>query len=134
MSSTEVVARYEHDGRTYEIDHLGIARDNQYGEFAVFCRDVQVADFTTAAAGYLPEHRPQLPDTDTLIGLAKQAVADADTVTTTDEDLAACRCVQSCADDPTTVCSLSGQPHVHPDDGTGVFGPCPTHPDAPGDQ
>jgi hypothetical protein len=44
-----------------------------------------------------------------------------------------CVCVFSCAEDPATRCSLSGQWHVHPDDGTGTFGPCPAHPDAPGD-
>lgn len=44
-----------------------------------------------------------------------------------------CRCVVSCADDPTTACSLSGESHVHPDDGSGLFGVCPDHPDAPGD-
>jgi hypothetical protein len=44
-----------------------------------------------------------------------------------------CRCVMSCADDPVTACSLSGEPHVHPDDGTNTFGRCPVHPDAPGD-
>lgn len=49
------------------------------------------------------------------------------------DDAADCTCVVSCADDPDTACSLSGRPHVHPDDGTGVLGPCPVHPDAPGD-
>lgn len=44
-----------------------------------------------------------------------------------------CTCVFSCEDHPATACSLSGQWHVHPDDGAGVFGPCPEHPDAPGD-
>lgn len=44
-----------------------------------------------------------------------------------------CRCVESCADDPDTACSLSGIPHVHPDDGSDTFGACPVHPDAPGD-
>lgn len=44
-----------------------------------------------------------------------------------------CRCVFSCADDPPTMCSLSGQWHVHPDAGNDIFGPCPEHPDAPGD-
>jgi hypothetical protein len=44
-----------------------------------------------------------------------------------------CRCVVSCADDPPTMCSLSGEPHVHPDDGSDTFGRCPVHPDAPGD-
>lgn len=44
-----------------------------------------------------------------------------------------CTCVHTCAEDPVTACSLSGTWHVHPDDGLGIFGPCPEHPDAPGD-
>lgn len=44
-----------------------------------------------------------------------------------------CRCVFSCADDPATACSLSGEFHTHPDDGSDIFGACPAHPDAPGD-
>lgn len=44
-----------------------------------------------------------------------------------------CVCVLSCADDPPTACSQSGRWHTHPDDGSGTFGPCPVHPDAPGD-
>lgn len=44
-----------------------------------------------------------------------------------------CTCVTDCAEDPATACSLSGEPHVHPDNGEGTFGPCPFHPDAPGD-
>jgi len=47
--------------------------------------------------------------------------------------IAECRCVVSCTDDPATACSLSGEPHVHPDDGADIFGRCPIHPDAPGD-
>lgn len=39
-----------------------------------------------------------------------------------------CECVFSCADDPATACSLSGDWHVHPGE------PCPVHPDAPGDR
>lgn len=48
-------------------------------------------------------------------------------------DVVDCVCVVSCVDDPATSCSLSGEMHVHPDDGRGVFGACPVHPDAPGD-
>lgn len=44
-----------------------------------------------------------------------------------------CTCVFSCADDPDTACHLSGQWHTHPDE-EGGFGPCPAHPDAPGDR
>jgi hypothetical protein len=55
-------------------------------------------------------------------------------MTTEDTTKAAeCTCVVSCADDPKTACSLSGIDHVHPLDECGEFGPCPVHPDAPGD-
>lgn len=43
-----------------------------------------------------------------------------------------CTCVFSCGDDPATACALSGEWHVHPDNGTGTFGRCPMHPAAPG--
>jgi len=43
-------------------------------------------------------------------------------------DIAECACVVDCAEHPPTACSLSGEPHVHPD-----LGRCPIHPDAPGD-
>jgi hypothetical protein len=49
------------------------------------------------------------------------------------DEAADCECVFSCADDPATACSLSGTWHVHPLMGSGIFGPCPAHPDAPGD-
>ncbi|MFB6700268.1 hypothetical protein [Streptomyces rubiginosohelvolus] len=48
-----------------------------------------------------------------------------------------CLCVTYCAEDPATACSLSGQvQHVHPaiPGRPGVYGPCPVHPDAPGDR
>jgi len=48
-------------------------------------------------------------------------------------EVADCVCVTDCAEHPPTACSLSGIPHVHPDNGSGTFGPCPVHPDAPGD-
>jgi hypothetical protein len=78
MIPTEVIATFEHGGATYEIDHLGIALDSQYGEFAVYRDGVQLVDFSSDAAGYRPEYRPALPDTKTLIELAKQALADAE--------------------------------------------------------
>jgi hypothetical protein len=81
MSDTipsEVIATYTTGGATFEIDHLGIGNPDQWGEFAVYRDDVQVAEFVTDAAGYLPAHRPELPDTATLIALAAQAVADAE--------------------------------------------------------
>lgn len=39
-----------------------------------------------------------------------------------------CECVHTCAEDPDTACSLSGEWHIHPGE------PCPVHPDAPGDR
>lgn len=72
--SREVIASYRHDGATYEIDHLGIAVDSQYGEFAVYRNGVQVAEFATEAAFFLPAHRPELPSADALVALAKHAV------------------------------------------------------------
>lgn len=57
-------------------------------------------------------------------------------MTTTREDLLTmghepdsgdCLCYHSCADDPRSACSLSGDWHVHAGER------CPTHPDAPGD-
>ncbi|AKN68693.1 hypothetical protein QR97_01735 [Streptomyces sp. PBH53] len=45
----------------------------------------------------------------------------------------ACTCVTNCAEDPKSACSLSGLRHVHPRTRTGQYGPCPEHPDAPGD-
>lgn len=51
----------------------------------------------------------------------------------TDPDAAAraareCACLHSCAEDPATACSLSGDFHIHPDQ------PCPVHLEAPGDR
>ncbi|MGW2984090.1 hypothetical protein [Streptomyces goshikiensis] len=45
-----------------------------------------------------------------------------------------CTCVLTCAEDPKTSCSLSGQRHVHPaiPGRPGVYGQCPKHPDTPG--
>jgi hypothetical protein len=43
-------------------------------------------------------------------------------------DAAGCTCIHTCAEDPPTACSLSGDWHVHPGE------PCPVHPDAPGDR
>lgn len=75
---SEVVATYIEDGgATMEIDHLGIGHpEHQWGEFAVYRDDVMVAEFATEAAGYLPGHRPELPDIETLIELARHAVND----------------------------------------------------------
>ncbi|MFL4491692.1 hypothetical protein ACJ6WD_10575 [Streptomyces sp. VTCC 41912] len=44
-----------------------------------------------------------------------------------------CTCVEFCDEDPNSACSLSGIPHVHPAAQGLGFGPCPEHPDRPGD-
>jgi hypothetical protein len=46
--SGETVASFEHDGSTYEIDHLGIGPGSQGGEYEVYCGDEEVAEFTVA--------------------------------------------------------------------------------------
>lgn len=55
----------------------------------------------------------------------------------TDANWYDCTCVFSCGEDPATRCSWHNvEWHVHPR-GAGrygdLFGPCPVHPDAPGD-
>lgn len=58
----------------------------------------------------------------------------ADTLMGRPLDIGDCTCVHTCAEDPATACSLSGDWHVHPNCYPGdVMGPCPLHPDAPGD-
>lgn len=88
MSDTEInetIATFKQGGKTYEIDHLGIARPSdtcplghgQWGEFAVYCDGKQVAEFAIEESALKPEFRPaELPVTnEELIELAKQALA-----------------------------------------------------------
>lgn len=49
------------------------------------------------------------------------------------DEIQDCTCVEFCNEDPKTACSLSGRRHVHPASQGAGFGPCPVHPDAPGD-
>ena len=66
--SGETVASFEHDGSTYEIDHLGIGSGSQWGEFEVYRGDEEVAEFTLA--------QPVLPvSADELVRLARQALS-----------------------------------------------------------
>lgn len=51
----------------------------------------------------------------------------------TQDEVRDCTCVEFCNQDPKTACSLSGRRHVHPASQRSGFGPCPVHPDAPGD-
>ncbi|MEU3628754.1 hypothetical protein BS329_15695 [Amycolatopsis coloradensis] len=78
MNPTETIATYQNNGSTYSIDHLGIACPDQWGEFAVYEGEQQVAEFAVAASLFLPEHRPPLPGIDELTERAKTAVADQD--------------------------------------------------------
>jgi hypothetical protein len=76
---TETVASFEHGGRVYEIDHLGIGDPSQFAEFMVYQDGRAIADFTTDAVGLHPELRSPLPSTDDLIIQATAAVDAART-------------------------------------------------------
>lgn len=76
--TTETVATYEQDGSEYQIDHLGICYPSQAGDYAVYRDGEQVAEFTPGPGLVLPEEI----DTDELIEFAKQAVANAESETT----------------------------------------------------
>ncbi|MFJ8676769.1 hypothetical protein [Streptomyces sp. NPDC093589] len=57
-------------------------------------------------------------------------------VTDTDgslDEILDCTCVELCNEDPKSACGLSGRRHVHPASQGSGFGPCPVHPEAPGD-
>ena len=71
------VAAFEHDGGTYEIDHLGIGSGGQWGEFAVYCDGGEVAEFAVAGPVRRPGSRPAgLPVcADELVRLARQALS-----------------------------------------------------------
>ena len=71
------VAAFEHDGGTYEIDHLGIGSGSQWGEFEVYCDGEEAARFTLVQSVLRPGSRPAgLPvSADELIRLARQALS-----------------------------------------------------------
>jgi hypothetical protein len=75
--SGETVASFEHDGSTYEIDHLGIGSGSQWGEFEVYCDGEEVAEFTLAESALRLGSRPAgLPvSADELVRLARQALS-----------------------------------------------------------
>ena len=69
---------FEHDGSTYEIDHLGIGvSGSQWAEFAVYCDSEEVAEFAIAGPVLRPGSRPAgLPvRADELVRLARQALS-----------------------------------------------------------
>jgi hypothetical protein len=65
--NTETVATFDHDGKTYEIDHLGILYPSQAGEYAVYCEGRQLTTFVPEDDG---------PSDAQLIAEAKIALAD----------------------------------------------------------
>ena len=71
------VAAFEHDGRIYEIDHLGLGSGSGWGEFAVYCDGEEVAEFAIAGPVRRPGSRPAgLPVcADELVRLARQALS-----------------------------------------------------------
>jgi hypothetical protein len=75
--SGDTVASFEHDGSTYEIDHLGIGSGSQWGEFEVYRGDEEVAEFTLTQSVLRPGSRPAgLPvSADELVRLARQALS-----------------------------------------------------------
>ena len=73
----DTIATYQDDGRTYEIDHLGVSHPEDWGNFAVYCDEEMIAEFCIPQSSLNPELRPaELPLTTTeLIEHAKGAVA-----------------------------------------------------------
>ena len=73
----ETVAAFEHDGSSYEIDHLGLGPGSQWGEFAVYCDGEEVAEFAIAGPVLRPGPGPAgLPvSADELVRLARQALS-----------------------------------------------------------
>ena len=78
--SGETVATFEHDGSTYEIDHLGIGSARQWGEVAVYCDGQEVAEFTLAESVLRSGSRPAvLPvSADELVRPAREALKRLD--------------------------------------------------------
>jgi hypothetical protein len=74
-NNDETVATFTHNGVEYEIDHLGICRPSQYGQFAIYRDGSQVAEFEVDDAVMKPEFRTGLPATTDLVRLAKEALA-----------------------------------------------------------
>lgn len=53
----ETVATFTRDGATHEIDHLGICRDSQWGQFAIYRDGEQVGEFAIEESFLKREHR-----------------------------------------------------------------------------
>jgi hypothetical protein len=72
----ETIGTFEDGGETFEIDHLGIGYDTQWGEFAVYLNGKQFTVFELDEVGLKPEFRPELPPLDELTRLALGAIQD----------------------------------------------------------
>lgn len=74
---TETITRFAHEGVTYELDHLGLAQPEQWGQLAVYADGDMVAEFAVAFpdAAYAETEYPDLPDTGVLEQLALHEVA-----------------------------------------------------------
>lgn len=76
--NTETIITFTHeDGRTIEIDHLGICDPQNRGEFAIYEGNRQIGEFMLDWAILDPEIKKdhELPDDDELIAQATLALA-----------------------------------------------------------
>ncbi|BDM70165.1 hypothetical protein HEK616_36520 [Streptomyces nigrescens] len=78
-------------------------------------------------------HWPASTSRPTVTGAHLGSANADDSADSTLDEIQDCTCVEFCDEDPKTACGLSGRRHVHPASQGAGFGPCPAHPDAPGD-
>lgn len=77
-SEQTIICFVDDDGRTIEIDHLGVAHPESRGEFAIYHGEDQIGDFMLPWAVERTDfkaHR-ELPDDAELIAQAKLALVD----------------------------------------------------------
>lgn len=75
--NTETVATFDHDGASYEIDHLGITHPTQRGEYAIYRDGQQVGGFLAWGTFLVPQAQPKtLPPTHELIAMARKAITE----------------------------------------------------------
>jgi hypothetical protein len=70
---SETIAHFQHHDVDYELDHLGIAVPEQWGEFALYTGGEMVAEFRVefSTAALLGGDCPTLPNTSVLEQLAR---------------------------------------------------------------
>jgi hypothetical protein len=108
---------------------------NEAGQVAVVDDGDQTGTVRRVAPALLTVHAPDIDQLHADALYLDQLLTELASATPS-EDLNDCPCVEFCNEDPKTACSLSGIPHVHPEipGMPGVYGPCPVHPERPGDQ